>query len=165
MKWIGLVLLILGALLALDNRNWFVPTGLGAFLLGYWYFVERPSNETPPDKSDYLHHNEESQELHESSTSFDLPDLKPFLQRLLPHVTGGYTQDIIDHLTQLSEHMKHEDERSLDYEVIYQGNRIPLKIGLFKDDLNEVTVYFHTTKSLSDFIDSEMETFFAERGM
>lgn len=165
MKWIGLGLVASGALLALDHRNWVVPVALGIFILGYWHFVEREPDGVPSDESDTLHSGEPLTKLRESSTSFDLPDLAPFLQRLLPQVTGGYTAKVIAHIVDLSACMSHEEERSLEYHVVFQGQRVPLNIGLFKDDIEEITIYFHTPKPLADFIESEMALFFAERGM
>lgn len=165
MKWIGLALLVAGALLALDHRNWFVPVALGVFILGYWYFAERKPHEAAPDESDYVHRDQQPTKLQESSTSFDLPALTPFLQRLSPHITDGYSNEVIGHIADLSARLKHEEQRSLEYEVVFQGQRIPLNIGLFKDDIEEITIYFHTTKSLADLIDAETGSFFAERGL
>ena len=165
MKWIGLALIAFGALLALDHRNWFAPVALGVFILGYWYFVDREPDGVPPDESDALHRGEETTKLQESSTSFDLSDLAPFLQRLSSQITGGYTAKVVAHVADLAARMKHEEERSLEYQVVFQGQHIPLNIDLFKDDIEEITIYFHTPKLLADFIDSEMDSFFAERGM
>lgn len=165
MKWIGLALIGFGALLALDHRNWFVPVAFGVFILGYWHFVEREPDGVPPDESDALHRDEQATKLQESSTSFDLSDLAPFLQRLSTQITGGYTAKVISHIADLAARMTHEEERSLEYQVVFQGQHVPLKIVLFKDDIEEITIYFHTAKTLADFIDSEMASFFAERGM
>ena len=165
MKWIGLALIGFGALLALDRRNWFVPIAFGGFILGYWYLMEREPDGVPPDESDALHKGEQPTRLQECSTSFDLSDLAPLLQRLSPQITGGYTAQVISHNADLAARMKPEEERSLEYQVVFQGQHVPLNIGLFKDDSEEITIYFHTTKTLADFLDSEMASFFAERGM
>jgi hypothetical protein len=151
--------------LALDHRHWFVPVAFGVIILGHWYFVEREPDGVPPDESDILHRGEHPPKWQESSTSFDLPDIAPFLQLLLPHIAGGYTAKVAAHIADLAARMKHEEERSLEYDVVFQGQRIPLNIGLFKDDIDEITVCFRTLKPLADFIDSEMASFFAERGM
>jgi hypothetical protein len=165
MKWIGLALLVVGALVALDHGNWFTPVVIGLIFLGYWYFAEREPEDVPPDESDYLHRDELPTMLHESSTSFDLPDFAPFLNRLSSRIKGGYSAKVIDHLVALAAAMKYKQERSLEYEAIFQGQRCPLNIGLFKNDSQEITIYFHTPGPLADFIDSEIEAFFAERGM
>lgn len=164
MKWIGLAFLVVSAMLAMDHRNWFVTAVIGLIILGYWYFAEREPDHDPPDESDYLHSHQQSTKLHESSTSFDLPDFAPFLKRLSSQITGGYTAKVIDHLTGLAATMKHDQERSLEYEVVFLGQRCPLNIGLFKDDAEEITIYLHTPKPLADFIDREIEAYFAERG-
>ena len=164
MKWIGLAFLIVGALLAMDHQNWFVPVVIGLIILGYWYFVEREPDDVPPDESDYLHRDEQPTKLQESSTSFDLPDFAPFLKRLSSQITGGYTAKVIDHLVGLAVTMKHEQERSLEYEAIFRGKQTPLNIGLFKDDAEEITIFFHTPKPLADFIDSEIEAFLTSVG-
>ena len=165
MKWIGLALIAFGSLLALDHRNWFVPVVFGVFILGYWYFVEREPDGVPPDESDALHRDEQPTKLQESSTSFDLSDLAPFLQRFSPQITGGYSAKVISHIADLGARMKHEEEHSLEYQVVFQGQRVALNIGLFKNDIEEITIYFHTPKPLADFIDREMASFFVERGM
>lgn len=165
MKWIGLALLIFSALLAMDHRNWFVPAVVGVVVLGYWYFAEREPDHVPPDESDFLHRDEQPKKLQESSTSFDLPDFALFLNRLSSEIKGGYTAKVIEHLAGLAATMKHEQEHSLEYEAVFRGQRCPLNIGLFKDDAEEITIYFHTPKPLADFIDIEIEAFFAERGM
>jgi hypothetical protein len=165
MKWIGLAFLIGSALLAIDHRNWFVPAVIGLIILGYWYFADREPYHVPPDESDYLHRNEQPTKLQESSTSFDLTDFAPFLRRLSSQITGGYTAKVVDHLAGLAATMKHEQERSLEYEAVFRGQRCPLNIGLFKDDAEEITIYFHTPKPLADFIDGEIAAFSAERGM
>lgn len=165
MKWIGLAFLIVSALLAMDHRNWFVPAVIGLIVLGYWYLAERDHDHVPPDESDYLHRDEQQTNLQESSTSFDLPDFAPFLKRLSSQIKGGYTAKVVDHLAGLAATMKHDQERSLEYEAVFRGQRCPLNIGLFKDDADEITICFHTPKQLADFIDNEIEAFFAERGL
>ena len=164
MKWIGLALLVAGGLLALDGRNGFVLALIGLIVLGYWYFAEREMNPVPPDESDYRWGGEQPMKLQESSTSFDLTDFAPFLGRLSSQITGAYTGKVMDHLVSVATTMKHEQEQSFEYEVVFQGQRCPLKIGLFKDDADEITVYFQAPKPLADFIDTEMEAFFARRG-
>ena len=165
MKRIGLALIAFGALLALDGRNWLVPFTFGVFILGYWYFVEREPDGVPPDESDAHHRDEQPTNLQESSAGFDLSDLEPFLQRLSPQITGAFTAKVISHIADLAARMKHEEEHSLEYQVVFQGQHVPLNIGLFKDDSEEITITFHTTKALADFLDSEMASFIAERGM
>ena len=48
--------------------------------------------------------------------------------------------------------------------VRYRGRRIPFHVGLFKDDLETITVHFLTRKQFVAIIDAEMEAFCAERG-
>jgi hypothetical protein len=107
-------------MLAMDHRNWFVTAVIGLIILGYWYLAEREPDHDPPDESDYLDGHQQSTKLHESSTSFDLPDFAPFLKRLSFQITGGYTAKVIDHLTGLAATMKHDQERRLEYEVTIQ---------------------------------------------
>ncbi len=61
--------------------------------------------------------------------------------------------------------MNHEEERSLEYRVVFKGQHVPLNIGLFKDDPAAITIYFHAPRALAEFITSEMDSFFGERGM
>ncbi len=122
MKWIGFALIALGALLALDHRNWFVAVAFGVFILGYWYFVEREPDGVPPDESDSLHRGEQPTKLQESSTSFDLPDLAPFLRGLLPQVTGGYTAKAVLHLAELAARMKPDERAVLSMKLHFRGS-------------------------------------------
>lgn len=165
MKWTGLAFLVVGALLVMDHRNWFVPVVIGIIILGYWYFVERKPDEVRPEETDFLRRDGQPAKLQECSTSFDLPDFAPFLNRLSTRITGGYTAKVIEHLVGLACSMKHGQERCLEYEAVFRGRRMPLHIGLFKDDADEITICFHTPQPLAEFIDCEIESFCAERGI
>lgn len=165
MKWIGVIFAIIGALLFSDHRNGIVPMALGTMLIGYCYFFEREPVQPSLDESDWLHREELSPKLEESSTDFDLRNLEPFLRRLGPYITGGYSEKAIAHITQAAHRMKHGEERSLECQVTFQQQQVPLNIGLFKDDVDEITVYFHTTQSLVKLIDAETQAFIAEREM
>jgi hypothetical protein len=40
------------------------------------------------------------------------PDVAPFLLRLVPQITGGFTPKVSAHIADLAARMKHEEERS-----------------------------------------------------
>ena len=165
MKWIALSLIALGALLFADHRNGGVPVGLGVILLGYWYFVEREPSEPSQVELEDGQQDGADEPLVESSTSFDPSDIRPFLEQLQPHFSGGFGERVVAHISDLAARMKHNEERSLEYVVTYCGKPRPLKIGLFRDDIEEITAYFHSPQPVADLIDSEMESFFAARDM
>ncbi len=129
-------------------------------ILGYWYFVECKPSEDPLDETDHPAENRKTAALIESSTSFDLSDFRPFLQQLQAHVSGGFGQRTVDHIADLATRMKHEEARSLEYVVTFRGQQCPLKIRLFRDDVAEITPYFHSPKPLAELIDSAMESLF-----
>lgn len=102
--------------------------------------------------------------LDESSTSFDLEDFRPFLERLACLTDDGLGEAKVDFLSGLAARLPHGGERTLRYEIGFEGERVPLHLALFKDELEGVSVHFLTTARLALAIDSEMERFFAERG-
>jgi hypothetical protein len=165
MKWIALLLIALGALLFADHRNGIFPVASGVFLLGYWYFVEREPAEQSPEETRDDPQADTDAVLVESSTSFNQAGFLPYLQQIQCHFSGGFGGRVVDHIAGLALRMKHNEERSMEYLVTFRDRSCPLKIGLFRDDLEEITVYFHCPKPLADLIDSEMESFILVRGM
>ena len=165
MKWIAIALIVVGILQWTDHNNWFFPLAAGLGLLAYWYFVEREPDPSWTDGQSDVSNKETSQPLTESSTSFRLGDFEPFLERLIPYLSGGFDKRVVSHLVQLVRLMKHIEERQLQYQVLFRGETAPLQISLFKSDIEEITVYFFTHPSLADLISNEMDNFFAERGI
>ena len=164
MQWLGLAILTLALILALFGKVSAVAFGIGAGLLVVWYLFGREDPHVPPDASDFATSDDSLDSLAESSTSFDLPDLRPFLERIGKHFESGFPEKTIAHIADLAARMKHNEEKTLGYEISHGGVHAQLHIGLFKDDEEEISVYFHTTPALVAMIDSEMDSFFAELG-
>ena len=161
MKWIVLALLVVCALLASDRRVWIVPATFSACVFGYWYFIEQKPN-TPQSHS---HRDQLSAKMKQSSIGFAPTYLQPFLMRLSSQIKGGYSPEVIDHIAGLADRMEPDEKQSLEYEVDFRGESIPLNIDLFKFGQMEVAIRFHAPPPLSGFIENEMTSFFAVRGM
>ena len=153
MKWIGLALIIFGVLQCVDHRNGVVSLAFGLFMIGYWYWLERE----PFSADNSAEWPESGPELHESSTDFHPEELGLFLQRVSGLVQKGFSAREVTHVAQLASSLRHNDERMLDYEVTFEGRRIPLKITLFKGDVTSVGVAFFTSKNLARHLDQQID--------
>lgn len=162
MLWAGIVVLVLAFLAALGGRLYPVGFGLGLGLLVAWYLFER-EKPLPPTTSEDLVSLDDA--LHESSTEFDLPDLAPFLRRIVPHMSRGFGEREVARLSALAEGLRHNGECQTEFQVVFRGEATPLQVRLFKGDLHAIGVYFFTSQALQEFLEREMESFFEERGM
>jgi hypothetical protein len=88
-----------------------------------------------------------------------------FLRRIVPHITRGFGEREISRLTSFAERLPHNRESQTEFQVVFQNASAPLRVRLFKGDVSSIGVYFFTSKPLADLLDSEMESFSAERGM
>ncbi|MES2441073.1 MAG: hypothetical protein V4584_18570 [Verrucomicrobiota bacterium] len=158
MLWGGLAVLAFAAVMAANGR--FSPAGfaIGAGLLVLWYLFERESP-LPPATEEELSSLGDS--LHESSTAFDLPDFPAFLRLINPHISRGFGDREVSKLISLAERLPHHRESQTEFQVVFQGASVPLRVRLFKDDKSSVAVYFFTSQALAGLIDREMESFFA----
>jgi hypothetical protein len=162
MLWIGLSVLAVGVIMALNGR--FSPTALGGGigLLIVWYLFER-ERPIPPATDEEL--STLSEALHESSTEFDLEDFPAFLHRIVPRITRGFGEREVTRLATLAENLPHNRESQTEFQVTFQGTATPLRVRLFKDDASSIAVYFFTSQPLAELLDSETDAFCAERGM
>jgi hypothetical protein len=162
MLWIGLIILAVAGIAAVNGR--FSPTGLGMgiALLVLWYLFEREPPVSPATKEEL---SALSGSLHESSTEFDLTDFPEFLRRIVPHITRGFGVREVSRLASLAGRLPHNRESQTEFQVVFQGAPTPLRARLFKNDASSIAVYFFTSQPLADLLDREMKSFFAERGM
>lgn len=160
MKWIAAALILLGTMLFVDHRNGAVPLALGLFMVGYWYFVERE----PFSADNSCDWEEQPGELHESSTDFAPDEIRTFLMRVVALLDKGFSEREALHVSQLAEKMPQNDERVLEYDVVFQNKRAPFKLVLFKDDSLSVGIAFFTSRPLSQRLDEEMDRYFIESG-
>lgn len=133
---------------------------IGLLMIGYWYFVEREAF-SADNRCDW---EDQPVELHESSTDLPPEEFEAFLRRVAALVDGGFSEREAAHVSQLAVRMRHNEERVLEYEVVFQRRRVPLKIALFKDDVSSVDLSFFTSKLLSRRLDELMDVYFAEQG-
>ena len=105
------------------------------------------------------------EELQESSTNFDMENVRPFLQRISPFIESGFGEAQIQQVCQLAENMPHDTEKELEFPIRYAGRDSLLRIGIFMDDINAPDVYFFSPPALAAQIDAEMEKFCDEMGM
>ena len=104
-------------------------------------------------------------DLEEASTSFDLQDLQPFLERVARLLDAGFTDREILEIKRLAEVMALDAEETLEFPVKYRGRTIPLRITIFMDDLAAPDVYFFTDPGLAQEINREMQQFAEEQGV
>lgn len=162
MLWAGLTIFAVAAVMAANGRISPMAFGAGFGLLVLWYLFER-ERPSPVDTEETLSSLSES--LHESSTEFDLQDVPAFLRRIVPHITRGFGEREVSRLVSCAARLSHDCESQIEFQVVFQSVPTPLQVRLFRDDASSVGVYFFTSLPLADLLDSEMESFFAERGM
>jgi hypothetical protein len=103
-------------------------------------------------------------ELEEASTNFDAENLKPFLLRVAGFVEEGFGVSEIDKVMAMAA-LPPESEEEVEFSVIYGGQRTPLRVRVFMDDVEAPDVYFFTSTQLRQRIGQEIHAFFAELGM
>jgi hypothetical protein len=162
MLWLGLIILAIAGIAAASGSVSPTAFGGGFALLVLWYFFERERS-MPPATAEELSSLSES--LHESSTEFDLADFPSFLQRVVPHIASGFTEREVSRLASMANRLAHNRESQTEFQVVFQGISVPLRVRLFKDDVSSIGVYFFTSQPLAELLDREMDSFFAEREM
>ena len=58
-----------------------------------------------------------------------------------------------------------DSEKSWDFDVVHTGQKVPLQIRVFMDDVEAPDVYFFTTPELAATINRELRAYFDELGM
>jgi len=104
-------------------------------------------------------------ELHESSTSFDMENVRPFLIRVSGMIDSGFGETEVDQVMDAIESLALEQETDLSFQIFHSGSATQLRISAFADDIDVADVAFFTSKALAEAIDSEMQVFFDELGM
>lgn len=112
-----------------------------------------------------LTHEPSTAALMESSTSFDTPNLQPFLERLVPLVESGFGQAEVAEVMAAAVALKHNAEAEFSFNIRNRDTSARLEIGLFADDFEVVDVYFMSPPQLAKQIDAEIVSYFDELGM
>jgi hypothetical protein len=96
--------------------------------------------------------------LAETSTEFGTDEVGPFLARVAPLVEEGFGESEIARVVEVAEALEVEEEATLRFEVICQGEQIPLLIHLFIDDFDLAAVHFFSAPLLIEAIEKEIES-------
>jgi hypothetical protein len=162
MLWLGVAVLLLSVGMAMYGRLSPGGFGLGRGLLVAWYLFERERPEPAATEEDLAALDDA---LHESSTEFDLSDLPMFLRRIVPYVTGGFGEREVAKLSTFAERLPHNRERQTEFQLVFRGEPIPLRVRLFKDDVSSIGVCFFTSHALAELLDREIVAFLEQRRM
>ena len=167
MLWAGVIVLLVAIMLAANGQFSKTAFGIGLGLLIAWLLSDREpsSDETPnaPLKDEDSARSKEA--LTESSTEVDLSNFPEFLRKLAAQITRGFGDAEIARLVSRAKELPHSREFQTDLQVVFRGNTTPLRIQLFKDDVESIGIALFTSKELADHFDREMDEFFSRRGM
>jgi hypothetical protein len=105
------------------------------------------------------------EKIGEFSTSFDLKNVRPFLERLRPIIASGFGGPQIDEVSKLASTLKHDQEQELKFTIQHRGIKTTLRIVVFMDDINSPDVFFFAPESLTARIQEEFEKFAEELGI
>ena len=119
--------------------------------------VEQPSTINSSIVSDDVRKN-----LTEASMNFDLVNVRPFLERIRPHIRSGFGDVQIDDLVEFIESTPVEDEREMQFAVVYRDSPTPLVVVVFMDDVDSPDLYFFTSAELAEKISNECDAFSEE---
>jgi hypothetical protein len=101
--------------------------------------------------------------LSEVSIAFDLSEVEPFLRRAAGLVSGLGPREIRQ-VIQLLDDLEVDTEGDLLFEVIHDGERVPLRILAFMDDVNAPDLTFVTAPKLAGELGDLAEQFSDEHG-
>lgn len=103
--------------------------------------------------------------LEEASMNFDGDMVRSFLERLNGLLAAGFGPTQVDQVVQLAEELDVDEECELDFEVEYNRQPMPLKVRVFKDDVDAPDLYFFAPPELSRRIRDEMKRFSDQLGI
>jgi hypothetical protein len=104
-------------------------------------------------------------QLQESSSSFDMENLEPFLQRVMKLIPQGFTLREVSQVIEMAKTMAHEEEKEIEFKIQFAGQPSIFKVRIFMDDVDTADTYFFSPSGLATRIDAEMEQFFEELGI
>lgn len=100
--------------------------------------------------------------IEEASTNFDMEQVEPFLRAVSELVEKGFGNEEIKRLLNMIEGMEHDDEKFVEFQVVYFGEEMPLVISVFMDDIDSPDISLFTFPVLAEVIDTEIEKMFSE---
>ena len=105
------------------------------------------------------------QGLHEASMNFDPDTLRAFLPRIERLVESGFGPVESDQVMRLVSTLDVDEEAQLEFQVVYGGQSVVLRIQAVMDDIQAPDVYFFTGEQLAKAIGDEMIAFGEELGI
>jgi len=98
----------------------------------------------------------------ESSSNFDIENVRPFLERVSRLIESGFGETEILQVCAVIDAMEHDEEKEREFPIGYAGIACHLRVGIFMDEVDTPDIHFFTTPELALQIDDEMEKFFDE---
>ena len=105
------------------------------------------------------------QPLYESSTSFDLENVRPFLMRVSGMIDSGFGEAEVDQVMGVINALAWDEETEFSFVIVHAGSESELRLTAFADDIDVADVAFFSSKPLAEAIDAEMWVFFDDIGM
>lgn len=94
--------------------------------------------------------------LEEASLNINTDSLCKFLERVSLLFSVGFGRSEIAQITSMAIRMEVDNEQELALAVEHAGQHSVLKIRLFKDDLEEIDLYFFALPELADILQIEI---------
>jgi hypothetical protein len=99
-------------------------------------------------------------ELEETSMSFDLENVEPFLVTVAARLDSGFSAEDAAKLAGEIAALPVDGELTRHYTVTFQGGEMPLKVEIFMDDVEAPDLYLFAPESLVEAIEEEMDAYF-----
>lgn len=104
-------------------------------------------------------------DLHEASMNFDMATLRAFLPRVERLVDSGFGPVEADQIMSLASTLDVDAEAQREFQVVYKGQRVILRVQVVMDDIEAPDVYFFTSEQLAKAIGEEMISFGQKLGI
>ena len=104
-------------------------------------------------------------QLQEFSGNFDTKMVRPFLTRIQPFIESGFGSDQIEQVCQLVATLPHDHERTIEFQIRYDGRPTTFQVHVFMDDIDAPDIYFFSAPVLSKKIGVEYRRFTEELGI
>jgi hypothetical protein len=105
---------------------------------------------------------ERKREWEEWSTNVELELLRPFLDRIVPLIDGGFSSPQVQQVIDLANGMPVGQEKSLKFPIVTEGRKSTLGVRLFMDDIGSPDIYLTAESSLCGRISAALEEFMSD---
>jgi hypothetical protein len=103
--------------------------------------------------------------LGEASMNFDTDGLADYVQRLPSLIGGGFGEAQLGRLMAEVREMEHNEERTFDFPITWQGEPTTLLVEVFMDDIGAPDVAFIALPELATRIQADMLAWAEEKGL